>query len=251
MPLLLPAPELQFCDGNGDPYSGGTIAFFIWGTDTPKDTWQDHDGTVLNTNPVVLDSAGRALIFGSGDYRAILKDADGNLIYDQWTSSVVSDAMQPVVRASTIADAQTLLGITSSDEINARIAVETARAEAAETTLTTNLAAEVARAEAEEANLQSQITALSGGTSVPVVQAGTGTTNSLGAASITFATAYPTGVTPIAVATANAQVGLVLPPLIASANHTTLSVYSGVVSGGTLAGGYGGVTFNWIVTDPT
>src|SRR5215467_6782590 len=114
MPQLLPAPEVQFIDENGAPYAGGSVEFYIPGTDTPKDTWSDNGGTALNTNPVVLDAAGRALIFGDGDYRAVLKDALGNLIYDQWTSSIVSDAMQPVMAAATIAEARDLLGVTDA-----------------------------------------------------------------------------------------------------------------------------------------
>jgi hypothetical protein len=175
MPLLLPEPEAQFCDADGNPYAAGTIDTFVPGTSTPKATWQDKDGAALNTNPIVLDAAGRAIIFGDGDYRFVLKDAAGNLIYDQWTSSVVSVAMQPVVAAPTIAEAQRLLGISD-------VAAETARAEAAEaalgtridnevtratnaeTSLRNDLNAEIARAEAAEANLQAQIDGVGGGT---------------------------------------------------------------------------------------
>lgn len=176
MPLLLQPPEFQAVDGNGLPYAGGSVGTYIPGTDTPKDTWVDKDGTALNANPIILDAAGRCIIFGDGEYRLVLRDADGNLIYDQWTSCVVSDAMQPVVVAPTIADAVQLLGI--QDMIDASVSAEQARAQSveaglatainnevaratnAEATLTTNLNAEIARAEAAEANLQSQIDGL-------------------------------------------------------------------------------------------
>src|SRR5215472_4585806 len=166
MPLLLPPPVAQFCDANGRPFAGGSIAFYTWGTSTPKDTWSDNGGTTLNSNPVILDAAGRAIIFGDGDYRAVLKDADGNLIYDQWTSSVISDAMQPVVRAATIADALNLLGVTAA------IQTETDRATNAESTLTTNLNNEITRATNEETNLQNQINTLTGGGSTAILPAG-------------------------------------------------------------------------------
>ena len=173
MPLILQPPEFQAVDNDGHPYAGGTVHTYIPGTDTDKPTWTNHEGTSLNTQPIVLDAAGRALILGSGEYRFVLRDADGNLIYDQWTSSIVSDAMQPVVIAPTIAEAVRLLGI--EDMINAAVAVETARATAAENSLQTqitnevnrataaetslrnDLDAEIARATAAEANLQSQI----------------------------------------------------------------------------------------------
>lgn len=86
MATILPAPEIQFISAAGAPIAGGTAAFFVPGTSTPKDTFQDAGQTILNTNPVTLDAAGRAIIYGSGTYRLVLKDASGNLIYDQLTA---------------------------------------------------------------------------------------------------------------------------------------------------------------------
>jgi len=153
VPLLLPLWD--YVDANGLPYAGGTVATFVPGTTTPADTWTDETESALNPNPVVLDSAGRAAIYGSGEYRVILRDADGNLIFDRNTTTIVSDAMAPVVDAPTIADALQLLGI--QDLINAAVAAETTRAEAAEQALQTALNNEISRAEAAESNLQSSI----------------------------------------------------------------------------------------------
>jgi hypothetical protein len=161
-------PEAQFIDADGHPYAGGSLASYIVGTSTPKATWLDPAGAALNTNPVILDAAGRCLLWGDGDYRLILRDAAGNLIWDQPATTIVSAAMGPVVSAPTIADAVGLLGISDliAAEASARAAADsteqTARI-AADNTLTTNLAAEVTRAETEEASLQTQIDALSGG----------------------------------------------------------------------------------------
>lgn len=83
---LLPNGEQQFIDGDGNPYALGTVTFYVPGTTTPKNTWQDQDQVALNTNPIVLDAAGRATIWGVGSYRQILKDADGNTIWDKITS---------------------------------------------------------------------------------------------------------------------------------------------------------------------
>jgi hypothetical protein len=133
MTPLLESPVQQFCDANGEPYAGGLLSTYVQGTTTPKATWSDPGGTSLNTNPIVLDSAGRALIYGDGLYRLVLQDAVGNLIWDQPASTIVSAAMAPVVSAPTIADAVALLGIQSM--IDASVAIERARAEAAEAAL--------------------------------------------------------------------------------------------------------------------
>jgi hypothetical protein len=127
MPLLA-APELQFCDQNGHPYAGGTLDTWIVGTTTLKQTWTNPALTILNTNPVVLDSAGRCLLYGDGAYRIRLKDSLGNVIYDQPTDSLVSLAMVPVVSAATLAAARAVLGVDAAvaAEAAARLAVDTA-----------------------------------------------------------------------------------------------------------------------------
>ena len=180
-------PELQWSDANGTPYAGGTITTYAQGTSTPKATYKDPALTALNTNPVVLDGAGRSLMFGDGDYRLVLQDARGNLIFDVPATTIVSAAMEPVVSAPTLADALDRLGVTAlidaeatarsnadSAEQNARIAADNAEAAtraaadtaetnartAADSTLTTNLNAEIARAEAAEANLQTQLSSV-------------------------------------------------------------------------------------------
>jgi len=80
---LLPNGKQQFADANGAPYASGQVFFYIPATTTPKNTWQDVNETTLNTNPVVLDAAGRAVIFGQGQYRQVLLDQFGNTIWDQ------------------------------------------------------------------------------------------------------------------------------------------------------------------------
>jgi len=175
MAKILAPPMTQFVDANGHPYAGGTVETYIPGTTTAKNTWSDHGATALNTNPVVLDASGRAFILGDGEYRLIVRDALGNLVYDGWTTSLVSTAMQPVIIAATTADAVALLGI--ADMITSAVSTETSRAEtaeaglqtqitnevnravAAENSLRTDLNAEIARAEAAEAALRASFTA--------------------------------------------------------------------------------------------
>ena len=84
---ILPPAKTTFVDQNGKPLTSGKVDFYIPGTSTRKTTWQDADATIPNTNPVNLDSAGRALILGSGSYRQVVKDRNNNVIWDQVTSS--------------------------------------------------------------------------------------------------------------------------------------------------------------------
>ena len=109
---LLPNGEQTFVDANGIPLSGGTVQFDVPNTSTPKTTWVDPAQAVANANPVVLDSAGRAIIYGSGSYRQIVKDQFGNLVWDQltadtsganavWGGTATGTANAPVLTAST------------------------------------------------------------------------------------------------------------------------------------------------------
>lgn len=87
---LLPNAKQQFIDINGEPLVGGFVYFYVPTTSTPKNTWQDATESTLNTNPVELDSRGQALIYGSGQYRQVVTDIDGNVIWDQLTQDIYS-----------------------------------------------------------------------------------------------------------------------------------------------------------------
>lgn len=71
----------QLLDNNGDLLSGGKVNTYAAGTTTPLATYSNSTGTA-NTNPVVLDSAGRANIFLTPDtaYKFVLTDADDNVL---------------------------------------------------------------------------------------------------------------------------------------------------------------------------
>ena len=84
---ILPPAYTTFLDANGHPLTAGQVFFYIPSTTTPKTTWQDAAETIPNTNPVILDAAGKALILGSGSYRQIVQDQLGNTIWDQVTAS--------------------------------------------------------------------------------------------------------------------------------------------------------------------
>lgn len=86
MATLLPNAKQYFVDANGAPLASGKVYFYVPNTSTPKDTWQDADEQTLNTNPVILDANGEAIIYGNGSYRQLVTDADDNVIWDQETA---------------------------------------------------------------------------------------------------------------------------------------------------------------------
>lgn len=82
MAALAPAPKFYEHDANGNPLSGGKVYTYIAGTTTPLDTYSNSTGT-LNTNPVTLDSSGRADIWLSASslYKFVVKDSSLATIY--------------------------------------------------------------------------------------------------------------------------------------------------------------------------
>lgn len=240
MPLLLPEPEQQFLDGDGAPYAGGTVTTYIPGTDTPKDTWRDEGGTILNANPIVLDAAGRAIIYGDGDYRLVLRDVNGLLVYDQLTDSVISDAMLPVVGAATIDDAVAALGLTDL------VQDETDRATAAESTLTTNLNAEITRATTAEAAFANAVTA---NNPHVVLQAATASTDSTGHVRVTFATSYSALFNVGVVCTMQAT-GFDVVSFNAVPDHTGFDCWASILSGGSVVSA-GIRSFSWFAIGET
>lgn len=72
---------------SNQPVAGGFLQFYDQGTTNPRMTWSDQALTIPNTNPVPLDSSGRANvnIWLSGSYTVRLTDSLGAVI---WTRDV-------------------------------------------------------------------------------------------------------------------------------------------------------------------
>jgi hypothetical protein len=250
------SPLLQWSDADGNPYAGGTIETYVPGTSTPKATFVDPDLAAANTNPVVLDAAGRSLMYGDGEYRLVIKDAIGNLIADIEATTIVSAAMAPVVAAPTIADALNMLGIDDliAAEASARAAADSAEQAAriaADNVLTglttglrTDLDAEVARALAAEADLQDQIDGTPG---APLVQSGYAATDGTGTHAVTFPT--PFGAPPVVVATVR---GTSLPAfwLAVDATATGFTIWASIPLAD-MAVHPVSVAYNWIAAGTT
>jgi hypothetical protein len=111
---ILPNAKSQFIDANGLPLASGTVGFYFPGTLNPKPTYQDAAGTIANTNPVTLDSRGQALIWGSGVYRQIVKDASGVTIWDQVTEDSNSGLIGNITDAKFVSGTDFTPGVTSS-----------------------------------------------------------------------------------------------------------------------------------------
>jgi len=69
------------------------VYFYVPGTTTPKDTYQDIDLTILNTNPVVLDSLGFGGHLRQRIYRQIVEDVNSVTVWDAVTATVGYSAL--------------------------------------------------------------------------------------------------------------------------------------------------------------
>lgn len=81
MATLLPEGKQSFTDDAGNPLVGGKLYTYDAGTSSPRPTYSDTAGSIPNTNPVVLDARGEAIIFWKGVYKVVLKDSLENTIW--------------------------------------------------------------------------------------------------------------------------------------------------------------------------
>lgn len=74
----------QFFTDAGTPLTGGLLYTYAAGTTTPATTYTDSAGAVANSNPIVLDAAGRVpyeiRLTAGGSYKFILKTSVGATI---------------------------------------------------------------------------------------------------------------------------------------------------------------------------
>ena len=81
----------QFFDNNGVPLAGGLLYSYAAGTTTPLATYTSASGATPNTNPIVLDSAGRVpsevWLTTNVNYKFALYTADSTLL---WTNDDIA-----------------------------------------------------------------------------------------------------------------------------------------------------------------
>lgn len=77
---LQPNPVFTAFSPNGSPLAGGLLNTYIAGTTTRQATFTDNSLTVQNTNPVVLNASGQAVVCLNPllAYKFVLTDAAGN-----------------------------------------------------------------------------------------------------------------------------------------------------------------------------
>lgn len=83
---LSPVGRQQFFTDAGVPLAAGLLYTYLAGTSTPEPTYLAADLTVpnQNTNPIVLDAAGRCTIFlDATSYKFILKTSAGVTVWSQ------------------------------------------------------------------------------------------------------------------------------------------------------------------------
>lgn len=89
---------LQKFDNYGKPLAGGRIYTYAAGTTTPLASYTDQGGTVVNTNPVVLDAAGRAQLWLTANtpYKLVLTDLSGVVLdtTDNFYAGATPDQLQ-------------------------------------------------------------------------------------------------------------------------------------------------------------
>ncbi|QTD62707.1 hypothetical protein [Acinetobacter towneri] len=76
-------PRMRFFDTDGKPLVGGKVYAFKVGTEEFKPTYRNSELTALNTNPVVLDGVGSALIYLRGANLLKIYDRHGNFIEER------------------------------------------------------------------------------------------------------------------------------------------------------------------------
>lgn len=105
----------QFFDDNGVPLAGGKIFTYLSGTSTPATTYTSSAGTTPNTNPIILDAAGRVpeevWLTDDVQYRLVLQTALSVQIWlKDGISGFLTNSGRPVVVPSSATPAQTAAG---------------------------------------------------------------------------------------------------------------------------------------------
>lgn len=85
MPASYVSPRFVALDDKGTPLVGARLYTFANKSTTPKATYRDASGSAANTNPVILDANGSAVLYLTGNelYTFVLKDQFDVLLWTQ------------------------------------------------------------------------------------------------------------------------------------------------------------------------
>lgn len=100
---FIPNAKVQYLDANGNPLSGGKVYTCAVGSTcpgTPLTSYSDI-GVTPNTNPVILDAAGRATIYLSSAacYKIVVQNTIGSA---QWTQDGVCASLPSSISGSVV-----------------------------------------------------------------------------------------------------------------------------------------------------
>lgn len=83
MASLLPSIRYRVVTDAGAPIPGAKVYTYAAGTSTPKASYTSSTASVANANPVIADARGEVLMWLSGAYKIVIRDADDSLIDEE------------------------------------------------------------------------------------------------------------------------------------------------------------------------
>ena len=90
MAFVCPVLDNQYFDPNGNPLAGGKLFFYQGGSfSIAKTTYANAAGTIVNPNPIVLDSSGYLIpdvFLDPGPYNIALTMPDGTTVLNTWVN---------------------------------------------------------------------------------------------------------------------------------------------------------------------
>ena len=106
----------QFFDNSGVPLAGGLLYSYEAGTTTPAATYTTSAGTIANTNPIVLDAAGRPpseiWLDGTYSYKLVLKTSASVLLWTMDNLSGLPSARTQAYATATAGQTAFTIGFT-------------------------------------------------------------------------------------------------------------------------------------------
>lgn len=120
----------QFLDNSGDPLTGGLLYTYAAGTTTPETTFTTIGGVTQNSNPIVMDAAGRleseVWLTGGVAYKMVLRTSAGALLGTYDDIYGINDLSTNGVEWGDVNNTPTTLaGYGISDGITAALAAST------------------------------------------------------------------------------------------------------------------------------
>jgi len=116
--VLMPVGRQSFEDSAGRPLVGGKLYTYTAGTSVPLATFKDAAQTTPNTNPIILDARGEAVIFWSGSYKVTLTDSLDAVIWTQdgiVSSNITADLVRTdLANTSDISKGDAMVGVVTT-----------------------------------------------------------------------------------------------------------------------------------------